>query len=80
MAKKKILEDGSVEGETFSGPAYKGEYPSPKVGERYREYRERVDEAKAKGFHLGDLSWDDWRTYCMGSGQYAGVDSGDRIE
>ena len=63
----KILEDGSVEGQTFSGDKYKGEYPSPKDGEEtHREYAKRVDECKKNGFHLGDLSWGDWTTYCRG--------------
>ena len=66
---KKILDDGSVEGETFSGSSYNGGYPSPVYGnETYRQYRNRVDkEYKEKGFHLGDLSWDDWAKYCKGS-------------
>lgn len=71
----KILSDGSVEGKTFSGPKYKGKYPSPKDGEEtYKEYYERVQVCKKKHFNLGDLSWDDWHTYCLGSpgggGQY----------
>lgn len=75
MGKGDILLDGSVEGETFSGDKYKGEYPSPREGEEtYDEYSKRVDVCKKQGFHLGDLSWDDWHTYCLGSsgggGQY----------
>ncbi len=70
---KKILDDGSVEGQTFSGENYKGEYPHPKSSETYHEYRERVNELKSKGFDLGDLSWSDWGTYCMGSGSYSGI-------
>jgi hypothetical protein len=71
----KILSDGSVEGQTFSGENYKGKYPSPKDGEEtYSEYYERVEKCKEKGFHLGDLSWNDWHTYCLGGpgggGQY----------
>jgi hypothetical protein len=71
----KILPDGSVEGQTFSGDKYKGEYPSPKDGEEtYEEYYQRVKKCISEGFHLGDLSWDDWSTYCMGGpgggGQY----------
>lgn len=64
---KKILNDGSVEGETFSGK-YKGDYPSPLYGkETYRQYKDRIDkEYKPNGFHLGDLSWSDWDTYCKG--------------
>jgi hypothetical protein len=74
---KKILSDGSVEGETFSGLNYKGEFPRPKIGEEsFRDYRKRVDQCIKEGFHLGDLSWDDWGTYCMGSGSYEGVNSG----
>lgn len=72
---KKILPDGSVEGQTFSGEKYKGEYPSPKDGEEtYEEFYNRVQECKKNGFHLGDLSWGDWDTYLMGGpgggGQY----------
>lgn len=67
---KEILPDGSVKGETFSGPNYKGEYPSPRAGESNEEYHKRVNEAKEKGFHLGDLSWGDWDLYCRGSGVY----------
>lgn len=73
--KIKILPDGSMEGRTFSGDKYKGEYPSPKDGEEtYEEYYQRVELCKKKGFHLGDLTWDDWGTYCLGcpggGGQY----------
>lgn len=75
----KILEDGSVEGKTFSGDKYKGEYPRPKNGETYAKYRERVNECKSQGFDLGDLGWSDWTTYCMGSGNYEGIDSETRI-
>ena len=77
---KKILSDGSVEGETFSGNNYKGGYPYPKSGETYRNYRERVDKLVKEGFDLGDLSWSDWGKYCMGSGSYEGVDSYDVIK
>ena len=71
----KILEDGSIEGQTFSGEKYKGEYPSPKYGiETYKEFYERCQVLKKQGFHLGDLSWDDWHTYLYGcpegGGQY----------
>ena len=63
----KILSDGSVEGQTFSGDKYKGEYPRPKGGyETYSQYTKIVDECVNKGFHLGDLSWSDWDTYCKG--------------
>jgi hypothetical protein len=75
----KILPDGSVEGQTFSGDKYKGEYPSPKSGETYGQYRDRVDECKKNGFHLGDLSWSDWHTYCDGSGDFE-VSSNDIIK
>jgi len=77
---KNILPDGSIEGETFSGKDYKGEHPRPKDNETYAEYRARVDECKANGFNLGDLSWSNWTNYCMGSGSYEGVDSNDIIE
>jgi hypothetical protein len=72
--------DGSVKGQTFSGPGYTGEYPSVKSGETYRRYRERVDKLRPLGFHLGDLSWGDWDSYCKGSGSYEGVDADDFIE
>jgi len=75
MAKGDILSDGSVEGQTFSGDNYKGGYPSPKDGkETYEQYYNRTQDCVKQGFHLGDLSWDDWHTYCLGSpgggGQY----------
>lgn len=71
-----ILPDGSIQGQTFSGNKYKGEYPSPKKGESYADYRGRVKLCIENGFHLGDLSNYDWQLYCMGSGNYDGVDSG----
>lgn len=76
----KILKDGSVENQTFSGNDYKGEYPKPIKGETYAKYRERVTQAKNNGFHLGDLSFDDYKCYCKGSGNYDGVDSNDTIK
>lgn len=55
-------------------------YPTPKYGkETYSQYRDRVKELCQQGFHLGDLSFDDWGIYCKGSGQYSGVDSNDLI-
>lgn len=71
----KLNSDGSIVGRTFSGDAYKGEYPSPKEGkETYEEYYNRVQKLKEEGFHLGDLSWGDWQTYLYGcpggGGQY----------
>lgn len=71
----KILSDGSVEGQTFSGDKYKGEYPRPKNGETYAKYRERVQKCKENGFNLGDLGSSDYQTYCMGSGNYGSFDS-----
>lgn len=57
----KILSDGSVAGQTFSGDKYKGEYPRPKEGEEtYKQFYERCESCKKQGFHLGDLSWSDW--------------------
>jgi hypothetical protein len=70
-----ILPDGSVEGKTFSGDNYKGEHPRPISGETYHDYHQRVRKAIEQGFHLGDLGWDDYQTYCMGSGQYEGANS-----
>ena len=68
MAKGDILSDGSVEGQTFSGDKYTGPYPSPKYGkETYSDYYNRINQLKEQGFHLGDLSWSDWGTYCAGS-------------
>lgn len=77
----KIMDDGSVEGKTFSGEKYKGPYPTPKRGiETLRQYRKRVqDDFISKGFHLGDLSWSDWQSYCMGSGYFEGVSSGEYV-
>jgi hypothetical protein len=64
----KILDDGSMEGKAFSGEKYKGEYPSPKHGEEtYEDFYERCQAAVKEGFHLGDLGWNDWTTYCQGS-------------
>jgi len=64
----KILSDGSIDGKTFSGEKYKGEYPSPNDGkETYKEYYNRVEACRIKGFHLGDLDWDNWHAYCLGS-------------
>ena len=77
---KKILDDGSVEGQTFSGDKYTGDYPSPKKGETYADYRARVDQARTQGFHPGDLSDSDWITYCKGSGQYDDFDSNTVIQ
>lgn len=79
MKDKKILPDVSIEGETFSGDNYKGEYPSPKINETFEQYRARVNKCRDNGFHLGDLSWEDWGYYCMGSGSYEGVCSTDKI-
>lgn len=62
----KILNDGSVEGQTFSGDKYEGDYPIPEEGETYSEYHMRVEILVKEGFHLGDLSWTDWETYCKG--------------
>jgi hypothetical protein len=77
-----LNDDGSMVGRTFSGPEYEHGYPSPNYGvETYREYRKRVqDDYVTKGFHLGDLSWDDWDTYCKGSGTFEGADADDIIE
>ncbi|SEA59405.1 hypothetical protein SAMN05192529_13142 [Arachidicoccus rhizosphaerae] len=63
---KKILPDGSVEGETFSGKGYTHGYPPKKSGDTYRDWYNRCQEYKENGFHLGDLSWDDWDSYCLG--------------
>jgi hypothetical protein len=47
------------------------EHPgSRRSGETHEQYRARVDKAVEKGFHLGDLSWGQWESYCRGSGSY----------
>lgn len=58
---------------------YTGLYPAPLETETYANYRKRVDNCKREGFHLGDLDWDDWRYYCMGSGEYNGINPDDLI-
>ena len=73
-----INNDGSLVGKLFGGN-YNGEYPSPKSTETYEEYRFRVNLCVKEGFHLGNLSWSDWQTYCMGSGMYEGVDCQEKI-
>lgn len=76
MSNQRVINaDGSVQGETFSGHNYKGEYPSPRDGkETYEQYYNRVEECSNQGFHKGDLSWSDWQTYLYGcpggGGQY----------
>lgn len=41
---------GAVQGETFSGDKYKGEYPSPRCGkETYEQYYNRVQECSNQG-------------------------------
>lgn len=63
-----LNKDGSVQGFTFSGEDYKGEYPTPRYGEEtFSQFYLRVNELKKEGFHLGDLSWADWNSYCLGS-------------
>lgn len=39
----------------------------------------KLKKLKSEGFHLGDLSWSDYQTYCMGSGYYDGFDSNTKI-
>lgn len=41
----------------------------PDDRETYRAYKARVDKAVEEGFHLGDLSFSEWQTYCIGGGQ-----------
>jgi len=67
--------DGSMVGKTFSGPDYKGEYPRSKRGEEtYKQFYDRVQVLREQGYHIGDLSWGEYHTYCYGSpeggGQY----------
>ncbi len=67
--------DGSMKGRTFSGPDYKGEYPTPRHGkETYEHFYLRVCKCVEEGYHLGDMSWYNMRTYWYGSpeggGQY----------
>lgn len=71
--------DGSMKGRTFSGDNYKGEHPTPKHDETYKEYRERVNQCRDKGFHLGDLSWQDWESYCIGAGYHESISEHDKI-
>lgn len=35
--------------------------------ESLKQYHVRIDVACELGFHLGDLSWDQWSNYCEGS-------------
>jgi hypothetical protein len=78
-----INSDGSIKGssfsEAFNGKKYEGEHPIPKIDDTYASFRKRVDEAKAKGFHLGDLGNSSWTYYCMGSGNYDDVDANTKI-
>lgn len=63
-----INPDGSINGKTFSGPNYSGEFPHPKYNqETYSQFFQRVENLKQNGFHLGDLSWTEWDIYCKGS-------------
>lgn len=72
---KKINDDGLPEGGFSKLP-----YPAAIYGkESYAQYRSRVNELVKQGFHLGDLSWEDYICYCKGSGQYDGVDSNDLV-
>ena len=68
MAKGDILNDGSVEGESFTK---NNECPFPEsIGdyETFGEYKERVDKlVKEHDFHLGDLGWGAWHDYCRGN-------------
>jgi len=63
-----LNEDGSRKDRTFT--EVEGiEYPHPKIGiETYKEYFDRVKVLKEKGFHLGDLSQNDYVYYCDGGG------------
>jgi hypothetical protein len=56
----KILPDGSVEGQTFSGDRYKGEYPRPKIGKKLiSSFTKELTNAKKKDFileiYLGEI-------------------------
>lgn len=62
-----ILLDGSMKGRSFSGPDYKGEFPKLRRNETYSDFYKRVNECVKKGFHKGDLSWEEWHAYCLGS-------------
>lgn len=76
--KRIILPSGSIEGVTFSKVSI--EYPRPKPGqETFAQYHQRVQDAVEDGFHLGDLSWPDYTTYCKGSGVYEGANCDDTI-
>jgi hypothetical protein len=77
MTDKIIYEDGSIEGGFSENKNIS--YPRPQPGETYRNYRARVSALVAQGFHLGDLGWSDYITYCKGSGSYDGVDADTKI-
>ncbi|MES2224557.1 MAG: hypothetical protein V4478_01055 [Patescibacteria group bacterium] len=71
--------DGSYKDRTFT--TVEGiEYPAPNIGtETYGQYYQRVRELKEKGFHLGDLSQDDYVRYCDGQG-HNGIRPSDIME
>lgn len=60
--------DGTMVGKSFSGKSYTGGYPRPQEGDTYESYHLRVKECVSKGFHLGDLSFADYSSYCVGFG------------
>lgn len=75
-----INPDGSMKGATFSGNNFNGDYPSPHRGkETFAQYHARVSRLRQSGFHLGDLGFGDYKTYCMGSGNYDDFDADDII-
>ena len=47
--------------------AVQGNYAST-----YNQFYQRCEICKQQGFHLGDLSWDDWQTYLYGTPQGGG--------
>lgn len=67
----KLNPDGSMIGTTFTeqDTGKKMHVPGLSLSETYAGYTARVDAAVKKGFHLGDLSFSEWQTYCIGGGQ-----------
>lgn len=67
-----------LNGASFSSPHAPKPEP-PKQGETYAQYRFRVKQCVELGFHLGDLSQNEWIAYCKGGGNYEGADSNDLV-
>lgn len=67
----KLNPDGSIEGRTFTEDSCGKKIcvAPPSRSETYVDYKKRVDAAVEVGFHLGDLSFSEWQTYCIAGGQ-----------